>query len=159
LTYEAGAGRRASSETASAARRSVPARLAPLRIGDRARLVVVGDWGSGIPRARKVADQMRRVIDQGIETGREQHVVHLGDVYYSGWEYEYRDRFLKYWPVRNGEEDRILSWNLNGNHDMYAGGHAFFGHALADPRFKRQEKSSWFSLRNDHCTILGLDTA
>ena len=132
---------------------------APLRIGDRARLVVVGDWGSGIPRARKVADQMRKVIDQGIETGREQHVVHLGDVYYSGWEYEYRDRFLKYWPVRNGEEDRVLSWNLNGNHDMYAGGHAFFGHALADPRFKRQEKSSWFSLRNDHWTILGLDTA
>ena len=132
---------------------------APLRVGNRARLVVVGDWGSGIPRARKVADQMRKVIDEGVEAKREQHVVHLGDVYYSGWEYEYRDRFLQYWPVRQGEEDRILSWNLNGNHDMYAGGHAFFGHALADPRFKRQEKSSWFSLQNDHWTILGLDTA
>jgi hypothetical protein len=131
----------------------------PLRIGGRARLVLVGDWGSGIPRARKVADQMRKVIDEGIQSNREQHVVHLGDVYYSGWEYEYRDRFLKYWPVKESERDSILSWNLNGNHDMYSGGHAFFGHALKDPRFARQQGSSWFSLENDHWTILGLDTA
>ncbi|HEV2855110.1 MAG TPA: metallophosphoesterase [Thermoanaerobaculia bacterium] len=131
----------------------------PLRIGDRARLVLVGDWGSGIPRARKVADQMRKVIDEGVQSNREQHVVHLGDVYYSGWEYEYRDRFLKYWPVKESEKDSILSWNLNGNHDMYSGGHAFFGHALRDPRFARQQGSSWFSLQNDHWTILGLDTA
>lgn len=131
----------------------------PLRIGNRARLVLVGDWGSGIPRARKLADQMRKVIDEGIQSNREQHVVHLGDVYYSGWEYEYRDRFLKYWPVKESEKDSIPSWNLNGNHDMYSGGHAFFGHALKDPRFARQQGSSWFSLQNDHWTILGLDTA
>jgi hypothetical protein len=129
----------------------------PLRIGRQARVVIVGDWGSGIPRARKVAEEIRKVLDEG--NGREQHVVHLGDVYYSGWEYEYRDRFLKYWPVRPEEKDRIRSWNLNGNHDMYAGGQAFFGHALKDERFARQQGSSWFSLVNDDWTILGLDTA
>lgn len=134
-----------------------PAR--PVRLGDKARLVVVGDWGSGLPRAQKVANEMRRVLDEGVAAGREQHVVHLGDVYYSGWEYEYRDRFLQYWPVRLGEEDRITSWNLNGNHDMYSGGHAFYAYALKDPRFKRQEGKSYFSLKNDHWTLLGLDTA
>jgi len=130
-----------------------------VQIGDRARLVVVGDWGSGLPRAQKVANEMRKVLDEGIAHQREQHVVHLGDVYYSGWEYEYRNRFLQYWPVRLGEEDRITSWNLNGNHDMYSGGHAFYGYVLQDPRFKRQEGKSYFSLRNDHWTLLALDTA
>ncbi|HEX4961109.1 MAG TPA: metallophosphoesterase [Thermoanaerobaculia bacterium] len=132
---------------------------APVRIGDRARLLVVGDWGSGLPRAQKVAQEMRKVLDEGIANRREQHVLHLGDVYYSGWEYEYRDRFLSYWPVRLGEEETITSWNLNGNHDMYSGGHAFYGYALQDPRFKRQQGKSHFSLQNDHWTLLGLDTA
>jgi len=131
----------------------------PVTIGDQARLVLVGDWGSGIPRARKVAKQMREVLNEGLAAGREQHVVHLGDVYYSGWEYEYRDRFLEWWPVEPDEAARIPSWNLNGNHDMYAGGHAFFDYALKDERFARQQGSSRFSLRNDHWTILGLDTA
>jgi hypothetical protein len=131
----------------------------PLTIGNQARLVLVGDWGSGIPRARKVADQMRKILDEGLAANREQHAVHLGDVYYSGWEYEYRDRFLAFWPVKPDEAARIPSWNLNGNHDMYSGGHAFFDYALKDPRFARQQGSSRFSLRNDHWTILGLDTA
>jgi hypothetical protein len=141
-------------------RHPFPAKPAePVKIGDRARLILVGDWGSGVPRARKVADQMRKVIDEGIQSNREQHVVHLGDVYYSGWEYEYRDRFLKYWPVKESEKDSIRSWTLNGNHDMYAGGHAYFGSALKDPRFAGHQGSSWFSLENDHWNILGLDTA
>jgi hypothetical protein len=141
-------------------RRAFPEKPAdPVTIGNQARLVLVGDWGSGIPRARKVAKQMREVLNEGLEARREQHVVHLGDVYYSGWEYEYRDRFLEWWPVEPGEAARIPSWNLNGNHDMYAGGHAFFDYALKDERFARQQRSSRFSLRNDHWTILGLDTA
>jgi hypothetical protein len=131
----------------------------PLTIGNQARLVLVGDWGTGLPRARKVAREIRKVLDEGLETGREQHVVHLGDVYYAGWEYEYRDRFLALWPVEPGEQERILSWNLNGNHDMYAGGHAFFDYALKDPRFARQQGSSRFSFRNDNWTIAGLDTS
>jgi hypothetical protein len=131
----------------------------PLTIGNQARFVLVGDWGSGVPRARKVAREIRKVLDEGLEAGREQHLVHLGDVYYAGWEYEYRDRFLSWWPVEPGEQERIFSWNLNGNHDMYAGGHAFFDYALKDPRFARQQGSSWFSFRNDHWTVLGLDTA
>jgi hypothetical protein len=43
---------------------------------------------------------MRAELDAGIKAGLEQHVIHLGDVYYSGWEFEYRERLLKYWPVK-----------------------------------------------------------
>ncbi len=131
----------------------------PVAIRDDARVLLVGDWGSGIPRAVKVADQMRRVLDQGKQEGREQHVVHLGDVYYSGWQYEYERRFLDLWPVRAGEAAAISSWTCNGNHDMYAGGHAYFETALGDPRFSRHQGSSYFSLHSSHWQVLGLDTS
>ena len=130
----------------------------PVKIKDNARLILVGDWGSGVERAQKVSAQMRKVLDEGKAAGREQHVVHLGDVYYSGWNYEYERRFLKHWPVRADEAGAITSWTCNGNHDMYAGGHAYFKTALADPRFARHEGSSFFRLHNSRWQILGLDT-
>ena len=128
-------------------------------IGDRARLVMVGDWGSGIPRAIKVAEEMRKVIDDGIRENREQHVIHLGDVYYSGWQREYEKRFLPYWPVRLEEAARIRSYCINGNHDMYSGGFAYYDYLLKDPRFALQKQCSYFCLRNKRWRIFGLDTA
>lgn len=128
-------------------------------IGPDARLIVVGDWGSGIPRAQKVATAMRVYMDQAVQQKRDTHVVHLGDVYYSGWEYEYKNRFLEHWPVRPAEAGRISSWSLNGNHDMYAGGHAYFDFLLADARFRKQGSASFFRLYNDAWQILALDTA
>lgn len=128
-------------------------------IGDNCRLVVVGDWGSGIPRAQKVAREMRNHVADGRDRGIDCHVIHLGDVYYSGFEFEYRDRFLPYWPVHPTEAGKVRSWCLNGNHDMYSGGYSYFDYLLADPRFGRQEQSSFFRLANTHWQILGLDTA
>jgi hypothetical protein len=90
--------------------------------------------------------------------GREVHVLHLGDVYYSGWKEEYRSRFLPFWPVRSAEEG-VPSWAINGNHDMYSGGHGYFGYLLRDPRFAAQNGSSYFCLRNRHWQLLGLDSA
>jgi hypothetical protein len=128
-------------------------------VGDICRLIVVGDWGSGIPRAQRNALEMRKHVEASLAEGAECHVVHLGDVYYSGWEYEYRDRFLPYWPVKPEEHDRVGSWCLNGNHDMYSGGFGYFDYLLGDPRFARQSKSSFFRLANNHWQLLGLDTA
>lgn len=130
-----------------------------VQVGDRCRIVVVGDWGSGLPRAQQVAAAMRTYVDDSVKNGIDCQVIHLGDVYYSGWEYEYRDRFLNYWPVRIDEKDKVGSWSLNGNHDMYSGGHGYFGTLLADPRFARQGQTSFFRLFNKHWQILGLDTA
>jgi hypothetical protein len=136
----------------------------PMPLAEDARLIVVGDWGSGLPGAVAVAEQMARQIEPA--RGRDQHVIHLGDVYYSGWREEYETRFLPHWPVRSGDL-QVLSWTLNGNHDMYSGGHGYFGFLLRDHRFRGQwlpepagqQSSSYFSLENDHWQILGLDSA
>jgi len=132
---------------------------APVALADKARLVLVGDWGSGVKRARKVAEAMRAWIVDGVKERFDTHVVHLGDVYYSGWAGEYKKRFIDEWPVLTTEAGRVGSWSLNGNHDMFSGGHDFFGTLLADARFARQERSSWFSFSHKHWEILALDTA
>ena len=138
-----------------------PAPTVPL--ADDARVVIVGDWGTGLPGAVQVATEIGKWIEAG--RGREQHVIHLGDVYYSGWREEYESRFLRHWPV-GADEREVLCWSLNGNHDMYSGGHGYFGFLLHDPRFRghwrgdpdNQTPSSYFSLENDHWQILGLDS-
>ncbi|HEX9354840.1 MAG TPA: hypothetical protein VF933_13620, partial [Streptosporangiaceae bacterium] len=49
-------------------------------ISDSARLVMVGDWGTGLPRARAVASYMAEEVADALGHGREAHVIHLGDV-------------------------------------------------------------------------------
>jgi len=131
----------------------------PVQIGERARVIIVGDWGSGIPRAQLVAAAMRTAVEQAQRESRDVQVIHLGDVYYSGWEFEYRERFLPYWPVKPEEADRIGSWSLNGNHDMYSGGHAYFDVLLKDARFRKQGQASFFRLHNQNWQLIGLDTS
>src|ERR1700760_4119014 len=134
-------------------------------LADNARLVVVGDWGTGLPRAIDVADLMRQAIDEALTDGRQVHVIHLGDVYYSGFEYEDRNRFLKPWPVTAEQAGAgVTSWSLNGNHDMYSGGFGYFGTLLGDHRFQAQRSpdgkaTSFFRLRSPSWDFLGLDTA
>lgn len=128
-------------------------------IGNKARIVLLADWGTGVPRAQDVATSARRFIDEAAGQGRDVHVVHLGDVYYSGYKFEYDQHFLQYWPVHAGEGDKFPSYCLNGNHDMYSGGHDYFDYLLAEPRFRRQQQCSFFGLENDFWQILALDTS
>ena len=123
-------------------------------VAERARIVLVGDWGSGLPRAKKVADQIRRVLAE--DDSLERHVVHLGDVYYSGSKREYERNFLNLWPVDDGGD--IRSFSLCGNHDMYYGGHAYYGTCLADSRFSDQRGCSHFVLESPHWKLIALDT-
>jgi Calcineurin-like phosphoesterase len=123
-------------------------------IADKAKIVLVGDWGSGLRRAKNVSDRIREVLAEDERVQR--HVVHLGDVYYSGSKREYERNFLNLWPVHDGED--VGSYSLCGNHDMYYGGHAYYGTCLADPRFARQGGCSYFALENEHWKLLGLDT-
>ncbi|MGH7912127.1 MAG: metallophosphoesterase family protein [Candidatus Dormibacteraceae bacterium] len=137
---------------------------APVRLARDARVVVVGDWGTGLPGAVQVARQIRARLAEA--TGRERHVVHLGDVYYCGWREEYQSRFLAHWPV-DPDDGEVLSWALTGNHDMFSGGHGYFGFLLHDPRFRghwrgdpaEHPPSSHFSIENDHWQVLGLDSS
>ena len=130
-----------------------------LPLGEKARLILVGDWATGIRRAQDVAQWMGQHAQDGVKQGRDTHVISLGDVYYAGFEHEYRDRFLAYWPVLTGDANKIHSWALNANHDMYTGGFGYFDLMLADPRFAAQQKSSYFLLENENWQIAGLDSA
>ena len=131
----------------------------PYKIGDNARVVLFSDWGSGLPRAQKVSAEIRKQLTDPAAAHRDKHLIHLGDVYYSGWAREYEKNVLPFWSVNENEADAISSWSLNGNHDMYSGGKGYFEGLLGDRRFKNQENSSFFSLENDKWLLLGLDTA
>jgi hypothetical protein len=126
-----------------------------------ARIILVGDWGTGDLPAQSVAAQIgAQIAGAG---PREVHVIHLGDVYFSGEEWEAEERFLRFWPVGDDNGDRHRSWALNGNHDMYSGGYGYFNRILADERFSGHlahgHRLSRFRLRNDDWQILGIDSS
>jgi hypothetical protein len=134
-------------------------------ISDSARLVVVGDWGTGLPRAQAVARYMAQEVAAALEQDREAHVIHLGDVYYSGLPSEVERHVLAYWPV-TPEQARsgVTSWSLNGNHDMYSGGFGYYQTMLGDPRFAAQHSpdgaaTSFFRITSPSWDFVGLDTS
>jgi hypothetical protein len=143
----------------------MPAEIETAR--DDARVVLVGDWGSGLPRARAVAAHMAEEVRDAVANGREVHVIHLGDVYYSGERSEYDNHVLGagLWPVTAAQAAAgVGSWSLNGNHDMYSGGWAYYDHLLAEPRFAMQRSpdgkgASYFRIRTPSWDVVGLDTA
>jgi Calcineurin-like phosphoesterase len=136
-----------------------PPGLPPVnRLADKARVILVGDWASGLPGAERVAHHIRAALDDPEVAALDRHVVHLGDVYYAGFEHEYQERFLDLWPVRAPEALQIGSWALNGNHDMFLGGHGYFSF-LTNPLFARQCGFSYFMLENENWQIFGLDSA
>jgi hypothetical protein len=134
-------------------------------ISGTARLVVVGDWGTGLPRAKAVAKYMAEEVADALANGREVHVIHLGDVYYSGLPVEVQRHVLEPWPVTAAQaRDGVTSWSLNGNHDMYSGGYGYYDTLLADPRFAAQHSAdgastSFFRLTAPGWEFVGLDTS
>jgi predicted phosphodiesterase len=113
-------------------------------LADKGRVAVVGDWGTNLYGAPVSAASIKRV-------GGYELVLHLGDIYYSGTRNEAKQRFLDAWPL----EAARISRAVNGNHEMYSGGYAYFEDIL--PKFK--QPSSYFALQNTHWLLVGLDTA
>ncbi len=117
------------------------------RIGDVARVALLGDWGTGLygaPVCAATIQAARPAFDV---------IVHLGDVYYSGTPSEIEERFLAHWPRVPG----ATSIALNANHEMYSGGQGYFVTALRSPLF--DQPSSVVAVENDHFLIACLDTA
>jgi Calcineurin-like phosphoesterase len=136
-------------------------------IADTSRIVVVGDWGTGLPRARAVAGFMAEEVAGALADGRQVHVIHLGDVYYSGTPEEVDRHVLApgLWPVTVDQARHgVTSWSLNGNHDMYGGGYGYYDRLLADERFSAQRSpddkpTSVFGLVAPSWQFVGLDTS
>lgn len=130
-------------------------------IGDHATLSLVGDWGTGTDEA----DQVGRCIG---EFGPD-YTIHLGDVYFVGYEGEVRENFLgertsPYRPVK-WPEGRLGSFALTGNHEMYALGNGYFDFILpkmglrdAGVDWGSGQWASFFCLENEYWRIIGLDT-
>jgi len=123
----------------------VPATATPEALPETARIAVLGDWGTGLYGAPRIAQTIANDPDPYAM------LLHLGDVYYSGTDKEVRGRFLKLWPDRPEAVHRAL----NSNHEMYSGGKPYFTRTL--PRFG--QTGSYFAAQNSSFTLVGLDVA
>src|SRR5262249_3253675 len=88
----------------------------PEPLAEDARMALLADWGTGLygaPASSKCIDATQPGFT---------HVIHLGDVYYSGTTSEIEERFIPFWPSKPG-----ASRACNSNHEMYSGGHGYFG--------------------------------
>jgi hypothetical protein len=136
-------------------------------LADRARVIIVGDWGSGLAQAGRVAALIAAEVQSAREADLEVHVIHLGDVYFAGQAAEYRDHVLapECWPVTDEDAKAgVGSWLMAGNHDLYGGAAPYFASLRNDPRFDLQSSAdghptSWFRLVSPSLQIIGLDSA
>jgi Calcineurin-like phosphoesterase len=116
----------------------------PDELPENARIALLADWGTGLygaPASAKCIDATKPAYT---------HIIHLGDVYYSGTDNEIEERFLYFWPKAPARKRAC-----NSNHEMYSGGHGYFGKTL--PAFG--QKASCFAYENANWLLVGLDTA
>ncbi len=143
---------------------AAPNKQSVYQVPNNLKVSLAGDWGTGTEEAAAVATQMKTwPSGEPVDL-----TIHLGDVYYVGDEPELRENCL---GASHGEitgvtwpHGRLGSFGLNGNHEMYANGNAYFDIFLPtlgmhDSAGKPlQQGPSFFCLENDHWRILGLDT-
>jgi hypothetical protein len=125
------------------------------------RIALAGDWGTGTDVSQQVAASMVGGASAPELT------IHLGDIYYVGTMDEVAEncfgarsvngQYLGVWP--HGAKG---SFALNGNHEMYSGGNAYFDKflpSLGIPTSQdKSQLSSYFCLETQVWRILGIDT-
>jgi hypothetical protein len=127
------------------------------------RISIAGDWGTGTDEAAEVGAMIEKFAPH--------FTVHLGDIYYVGEKTEVEENCLGQppanksftpcrWPLGS-----VGSFALNGNHEMYALGNAYFDVFLPTLGIRKTiggnptgQKASFFCLENDFWRIIGLDT-
>jgi hypothetical protein len=117
----------------------------PVGDGNRLRMAIMGDWGTGLYGAPVIAS----TIEADLEAF--DVLVHLGDVYYSGTPKEVERNFKAYWPKSAGKLNRAV----NSNHEMYSGGEGLY--KVTMPWFGQQ--ATCWAAQNDHWLLVGLDSA
>jgi hypothetical protein len=128
---------------------------------DEIRIALAGDWATGTDEAYAVAELMKKF--------KPHYSIHLGDVYYVGDDAEVGQNFL---GIKNPDNDfepclwppgSRGSFALNGNHEMYALGYAYFENMLPTIGVNVAGKAigqnaTYFCLENDHWRIIAVDT-
>lgn len=136
-------GKRAENQIPFIPPKSVDDYVFPL--APRCRVALVGDWGTGKDRARRVA--------RAVKAARPDHIIHLGDIYPSGTRSRAHKRFIDVWMDEVGAGPKY--WAMNGNHEMNANGEGYFLDVLP---FCGQP-ASFFCLKNEHWKLIALDSA
>ena len=123
-----------------------------LPLSAAAKVALLADWGGDNPAARHIASMVQKQ--------KPTMAIHLGNIYYGGIAAEC-ETFLQLWPFQTNTRNPLIgippntSLALNGNHEMYSGGEAYFNvvlKAFAQPQ-------PFFCLENEHWRLIGLDTA
>ncbi len=117
----------------------------PAALPNATRVAVFGDWATGLYGAPIIS---RSIV---ADAKRYQLVLHLGDTYYSGDDDEVADRLMETWP----RSPQAVYRALNGNHEMYTGGNAYYRAVCKE----FGQKSTYFAFQNDHWILAGLDSA
>ncbi|MGH9397578.1 MAG: metallophosphoesterase family protein [Terriglobia bacterium] len=116
------------------------------KLPDNANIAILGDWGTGQGPAKAL---LKQIADKQPDM-----VIHLGDVYYSGTDFEDLNYFYNPWTqILNLSIRPIPTYTLAGNHDMYCGGAPYYN--LID---KLGQPASYFCLRNANWQFLAMDT-
>ena len=124
----------------------------PITLRRNSTVALLADWGGDNPAARHIASVAKKQNPN--------IVIHLGDIYYGGVKSEC-ETFLQQWPLQTNLRYPELgvppgtSYALNGNHEMYSGGEAYFNVVLKAFR----QPQPFFCLENQYWRIIGLDTA
>jgi drug/metabolite transporter (DMT)-like permease len=132
------------------------------QLDEEIRVSLAGDWGTGTAEANLVANHIRR--------SRPHYTIHLGDIYFVGDSNAVLGNCL---GDPQGKRIHAVTWPkgsrgsfaLNGNHEMYANGNAYFNVLLPKlgmrpaPMLEAEgQKASFFALKNHHWIIVALDT-
>jgi len=88
-------------------------------------IAIAGDWGTGDEASRRIATEIDKL--------QATYTIHLGDVLLLG----HRSRGDGPSPSALAR-GTIASFTLNSNHEMYSGGHGYFGVALTSEVFETQ---------------------
>jgi Calcineurin-like phosphoesterase len=119
---------------------------------DRCRLGIIGDWGTGTKAAQDVLLRVQQFRREAPDVPF--ILLHVGDVYYSGTQAEYA-RFAA--QIRACFPSEPV-FNLSGNHDMYAGGGAYYRCIASLNPAPYTQKTSFFVLRNRFWQFQAMDT-
>ena len=115
-------------------------------------VALLADWGGDNPAAQHVASIVRKHSPD--------IAIHLGDIYYGGTQEEC-ESFLRLWPFQTNSQHPLIgvragtSYALNGNHEMYSGGEAYFNTVLK----AFGQSQPFFCLESNFWRLIGLDTA
>ena len=118
------------------------------KLPSKARVAILGDWGTGQNPAKLL---LRQIANKNPDV-----VIHLGDIYYAGTQFEVTTYFLPIWQqILNlgAKLDRFPTFTLAGNHDYYSGGVAYYQMLQ-----KLGQPASYFCLRNANWQFIAMDT-